>query len=108
MAAPDYTLRKRPLGAKLTTTVTVTSRLPQIILELDQVAKVGVEEAARDIAEEAGSRAPDATPFGEGLKYAIDVVTEREGSYVVAGRRGRLLGALRRVRDERDGRASVL
>ncbi len=84
MPAPDYKLRKRPLGAKLAGGVTLTSRIPQIIVELDAAAAMGARAIAEDIAEDARKRAPDATPLGRGLKFSIDTLTRPEGTWVVA------------------------
>ena len=62
---------------------TLTSRLPQISLEMQ--ARVGAAEraGAELVAERTRERAPDAEPYGEGLVDAIHVEQTGEGSYVL-------------------------
>lgn len=65
---------------------TLKTRLPEIIVTMRPKLSVGVKWGAEQIASDASTNAPDATPHGEGLVDAIHVEREGAASYeVVAG-----------------------
>lgn len=62
---------------------TLTSRLPQITVEMQAKVAVAEKAGAELVAERARERAPDAPPMGEGLVEAIHAEQHPEGSYVL-------------------------
>lgn len=63
--------------------VTLKSRLPEVAAELRPRVSAAVRAGAELVSERAAQRAPDRTPYGEGLVASIEVERRSPAEYAV-------------------------